>query len=248
MMIDVAFSRLDPVVGSASGRAVAVIDVIRATTTITMALHEGCAGIIPVQTLNEARAAAQKLGKRALLAGERGAEKAAGFDLGNSPAEYGRERVRGKTIVLTTTNGTRTFRVASEAETIIACSFLNVSAAAHRLVAAGLDILIICAGRHGRFCLEDVVGSGMLLDRVRSISDRPMECSDAAVAAHTLFITYQNDLLGMLRGCKWGKEIIRKGFGADLEICAQVDLTDIVPVMQKDCLVAECIREAVDND
>lgn len=239
MIIDVAFNRLDPACRSASGRAIAVIDVIRATTTITMALHQGCAGVIPVRTLNEARAVAWKLGRRALLAGERGAVKAAGFDLGNSPAEYGRERVKGKTVVLTTTNGTRTFRVASEAQAIIACSFLNVSAAARWLAGTGLDTLILCAGQHGRFCLEDVVGGGMLIDRVLSVSDRPMECSDAAWAAYKLFITYRNDLFGMLRGCEWGKEIIRKGFGADLEICAQVDLTDIVPVMQKDYLVAK---------
>jgi 2-phosphosulfolactate phosphatase len=239
MMIDVAFSRLDTVCGSASGRAVAVIDVIRATTTITMALHQGCAGVIPVRTLNEARAVARNLGRRALLAGERVAEKAAGFDLGNSPTEYRRERVKGKTVVLTTTNGTRTFHAASEARAIIACSFPNVSAAARRLVATGLDILIICAGRRGRFCLEDVVGSGMLIDRAFRISDRPIECSDAAMAAHQLCTIYQDDLPGMLRGCEWGREIIQKGFGADLELCAQVDLTDVVPVMHKGRLVAE---------
>ncbi|MDE2483801.1 MAG: 2-phosphosulfolactate phosphatase [candidate division NC10 bacterium] len=239
MMIDVAFSRLDPACRSASGRAVAVIDVIRATTTITMALHQGCAGVIPVRTLSEARAVARRLSRSALLAGERGAERAAGFELGNSPAEYGQERVQGKTIVLTTTNGTRTFQAASGAQVIIACSFLNVSAAARWLTGTGLDILIVCAGRHGRFCLEDVVGSGMLIDRLLNISERPIECSDAAGAAHQLFLTYRDDLLGMLQGCEWGREIIQKGFGADLEICAHVDLTDIVPVMRKDCLVAE---------
>ncbi|HWR21789.1 MAG TPA: 2-phosphosulfolactate phosphatase [Verrucomicrobiae bacterium] len=239
MIIEVAFGWLDPACRSASGRAVAVIDVIRATTTITMALHQGCAGVIPVRTLSEARTVARRLGQGALLAGERGAERAAGFDLGNSPAEYGRERVKGKTVVLTTTNGTRTFQAVSGAQAIIACSFLNVSAAAHWLAATGLDILIACAGRYGRFCLEDVVGSGMLIDRVLSVGDRPIDLTDAARAAHQLFSHYRGDLLGMLRGCEWGGEIIRKGFGADLEICAQVDLTDIVPVMRKDRLVGK---------
>ncbi len=239
MNIEVAFSRLDPACRSASGRAVAVIDVIRATTTITMALHQGCAGVIPVRTLSEARTVARRLDKGALLAGERGAERAAGFDLGNSPAEYGRERVKGKTVVLTTTNGTRTFQAASAAQAIIACSFLNAAAAARWLTGTGLDILIMCAGRQGRFCLEDFVGSGMLIDRLLNISDDSIECSDAAGAAHKLFTTYRDDLLGMLQDCEWGKEIIRKGFGADLEICAHVDLTDIVPVMRAGRLVAE---------
>ncbi|MBI2883035.1 MAG: 2-phosphosulfolactate phosphatase [Candidatus Methylomirabilis oxyfera] len=239
MNIEVAFSRLDPACRSASGRAVAVIDVIRATTTITVALHQGCAGVIPVRTLSEARTVARRLDKGALLAGERGAERAAGFDLGNSPAEYVRERVTGKTVVLTTTNGTRTFQAASEAQAIIASSFLNVAAAARWLAGTGLDILIMCAGQQGRFCLEDVVGSGMLIDRLLNISDDSIECSDAAWAAHKLCAAYRDDPLRMLRGCEWGREIIRKGFGADLEICAQVDLTDIVPVMRAGCLVGE---------
>jgi len=239
VIIDVAFGRLDPAWRSASGRAVAVIDVIRATTTITMALHHGCAGVIPVRTLSEARAVAQRLGGGALLAGERRADKAVGFELGNSPAEYRRERVEGRVVVLTTTNGTRAFQAAAGAQAIIACSFLNVAAAARWLTGTGLDILIVCAGTHGRFCLEDAVGSGMLIDRLLGISTRALELSDAARASHQLFTTYRDDLPGMLRDCEWGKEIIRKGFGVDLEICAQVDLTDIVPVMQKDCLVAK---------
>ena len=239
VIIELAFSRLDPACRFAFGRAVAVIDVVRATTTITVALYHGCVGVIPVRTLSEARAVARRLGRRALLAGERGAERAVGFELGNSPAEYGRERVKGKIVVLTTTNGTRAFRAALGARSIVACSFLNTAAVARWLTATGFDILIVCAGQHGRFCLEDAVGSGMLIDRLLSISDRTLDLSDAARAAYQLFVAYRDDLLGMLRGCEWGNDIIQKGFGADLEICAQADLTDIVPVMQKGCLVAE---------
>ena len=239
MIIDMAFSRLDPACRSASGRAVAVVDVIRATTTIVIALHHGCAGIIPVRALGEARAVARTLGSGGLLAGERGAAKAVGFELGNSPAEYGRERVGGKTVVLTTTNGTRAFRAVDGAQALIAAAFPNASAAARWLKRTGLDVLIVCAGKHGRFCLEDAVGGGMLIDRLLNISDRSVELSDAARAAHQLFAADRNDLLTMLQGCEWGRTIIQKGFGADLEICAQVDLTDVVPVMRKGRLVAE---------
>ncbi len=239
MILDIALSRLDPARRSSSGRAVAVIDVIRATTTITVALDNGCAGVIPVRTLGEARALALKIGSSGLLAGERGAAKAVGFELGNSPAEYGRERVEGKMIVLTTTNGTRAFRAVGGAQALIATAFSNVSAAARWLTRTGLDILILCAGKHGRFCLEDAVGGGMLIDRLVAFSDSPVELTDAARAAQQLFTAYRNDLLGMLRGCEWGRHIIQKGFGADLEICAQVDLTDVVPVMREGRLVAE---------
>jgi 2-phosphosulfolactate phosphatase len=239
MILDMAFSRLDPACRSASGRAVAVVDVIRATTTIVIGLHHGCAGVIPVGTLGEARAVARTLGSGALLAGERGAAKAVGFELGNSPAEYDRERVGGKTVVLTTTNGTRAFRAVDGAQALIAAAFPNASAAARWLKRTSLDVLIVCAGKHGRFCLEDAVGGGMLIDRLLNISDRSVELSDTARAAHQLFAANRNDLLTMLQGCEWGRTIIQKGFGADLEICAQVDLTDVVPVMREGRLVAE---------
>jgi len=239
MIVDLAFSRRDPVCRSASGRAVAVVDVIRATTTIATALHHGCAGVVPVLTLKEARGLARVLGADALLAGERGAAKAAGFELGNSPAEYGRERVEGKVIVLTTTNGTRAFRAVEHAHALIAAGFLNVSAAARWLGRADRDLLIVCAGKHGRFCLEDAVAAGMLVDQLLDLCARPVELSDAAVAARQLFSVNRHDLLGMLRGCEWGKEIVRRGFEADLAICAQVNAIDVVPVMREGRLIAE---------
>jgi 2-phosphosulfolactate phosphatase len=163
----------------------------------------------------------------------------AGADLGNSPAEYGRERVEGKTVVLTTSNGTRALRTIEGARDVIACAFLNVSATARWLRRAGLDVLIVCAGRNGHFCFEDAVGGGMLIDRLSRISDRSLELSDGARAAHLLYAANRGDLLEVLRGCEWGRDITRKGFGADLEVCAQVDLTDVVPVMREGRLVAE---------
>ena len=158
MRVDIALSRRDLGRRSAAGRAAVVIDVIRASTTITIALHHGCAGIVPVRTLREARVVALTLGDGVLLAGERAAAKIAGAHLGNSPGEYERERIEGKTVVLTTTNGTRAFRAIDGAREVIACTFLNVSATARWLRRAGLDVLIVCAGRNGHFCLEDAVG------------------------------------------------------------------------------------------
>jgi 2-phosphosulfolactate phosphatase len=216
-----------------------VIDVIRASTTITIALHHGCAGIVPARTLREARAMALTIGDGALVAGERAAAKMAGAQLGNSPGEYARERIEGRIVVLTTTNGTRAFRAIEGARDVVACAFLNVSATARWLRRAGADVLIVCAGRNGHFCFEDAVGGGMLIDRLSRISDRPLELSDAARAAHLLYSANQGNLLEMLRGCEWGRDITRKGFGADLEVCAQVDLTDVVPVMREGRLVAE---------
>lgn len=237
--VDLALSRRELGRRSEAGRAAVVIDVVRASTTIAIALHHGCAGIVPARTLREARAIALRLGDGALLAGERAAAKIVGADLGNSPAEYGRERVEGKTVVLTTTNGTRAFRAIEGARDVIACAFLNVSAAARWLRRSSLDVLIVCAGRNGQFCLEDAVGGGMLIDRLLRLSDRSLQLSDAARAAHLVYSANRGDLLEVLRGCEWGRDITRKGFGPDLEVCAQVDLTDVVPVMREGRLVAE---------
>jgi 2-phosphosulfolactate phosphatase len=237
--VDIALSRRDLGRRSAAGRAAVVIDVIRASTTITIALHHGCAGIVPARTLREARAMALTIGDGALVAGERAAAKMAGAQLGNSPGEYARERIEGRIVVLTTTNGTRAFRAIEGAQDVVACAFLNVSATARWLRRAGADVLIVCAGRNGHFCFEDAVGGGMLIDRLSRISNRSLELSDAARAAHLLYSANQGNLLEVLRGCEWGRDITRKGFGADLEICAQVDLTDVVPVMREGRLVAE---------
>jgi 2-phosphosulfolactate phosphatase len=163
----------------------------------------------------------------------------AGADLGNSPAEYRQERVGGKTIVLTTSNGTRAIRAIEGARDVVACAFLNVSATARWLRTAGPDVLIVCAGRRGRFCLEDAVGGGMLIDRLSHVPGRPLVLSDAARAAHQLYVANRGNLLEVLRGCEWGRDIARKGFAADLEVCAQVDLTDVVPAMRNGRLVGE---------
>ncbi len=239
MTLDVAFSRHDVARRSASSRAAIVIDIIRASTTIAIALHNGCAGIIPVGERDEARTLAATLGGSVLLAGERRAEKIAGFDLGNSPADFSRERVAGKTVVLTTTNGTRAFRALDGAREVIVCAFVNVSAVARWLSRAGLDVMIVCAGRRGHFCLEDAVGGGMLIDRLLRVFDGAIALSDAARASRMLYAAHQGDLLGMLRDCEWGRGLTEEGFGADLEICAQVDVIGTVPVMRDGRLVAE---------
>ncbi len=240
MMIDMVLSRRELARSPASGRAAVVIDVIRASTTIVTALHHGCAAIVPVRTVKDAKAVALSLGDGVLLGGERGAARAVGFDLGNSPAEYGREIVQGKILVLTTTNGTRALQAIDGARAIIVAAFSNVSAVARWLRRAGLDVLIVAAGLHGHFSLEDAVGGGMLVDRLLGVSDSGVTLSDAARAAHLLYEGHRIDLLGMLRASEWGIGIVKKGFGADLEICARVDVTDVVPVMREGRLVAEC--------
>jgi len=111
-----------------AGKAVAVIDVLRATTTIIQALAAGAAEVIPCLEVEEARRIAVPLGGRAVTGGERGGKQIPGFDLGNSPAEFTPERVAGKTVVFTTTNGTRAMQRCKEARRVLVAAFTNLSA------------------------------------------------------------------------------------------------------------------------
>ncbi len=123
-----------------------VIDALRATTTMTVAFENGCSAFIPVATVEEARELAAR-NPGFLLAGERGAVALPGFDLGNSPRDFRPEKVKGKVVVMTTTNGTRALVASRRGAEIFIGSFLNLGALTGRLVEAGRDILIACAGK-----------------------------------------------------------------------------------------------------
>jgi 2-phosphosulfolactate phosphatase len=218
------------------GKTVVIIDVLRATTTIATALHNGCALIIPVLEVEEAFKKAKELEPSLLVGGERKGKKVEGFDLGNSPREYNPESVRGKTIILTTTNGTRVLRMVSSAQTIFTCAFVNITAVAQVLTAKAQDethlhenVLIACAGIEGNFSLEDFVCAGMLVHKLNELTFQSVEKSEAATAAEILYGSYQSNLLGLFQRVRGGLNIIDIGLEDDLRFCAQVDLYDVAP-------------------
>ncbi|WP_031518030.1 2-phosphosulfolactate phosphatase [Desulfofalx alkaliphila] len=146
-----------------------VLDILRATTTITTALANGCRGVIAVAEVEEARALAAAKGK-VLLGGERGAVRLPGFHLGNSPLEYTADKVGGKTVVLTTTNGTGTIELAVQrAAHVLMGSLLNVRAVAQELAAFKGHILLACAGTRGKFSLEDTLAAGWIIKELLEI-------------------------------------------------------------------------------
>lgn len=162
MKLDVVFTPGE--LGASVGqRTVVVIDVLRATSTILEALVNGARDVLPVESVEQAVRKAQELGReQVILCGERDVERVEGFDLGNSPLEYVPERVRGKTLVLTTTNGTRAILLGAGGTDCLIASFLNATATAERVVRSATDVLILCAGREGRFSLEDAVCAGVI--------------------------------------------------------------------------------------
>jgi 2-phosphosulfolactate phosphatase len=234
MQIDIQFVPSPPSPEILSGKTVVVIDVLRATSVIVHALSRGAAEVVPVTTVEEATRLFKTFPPGStLLGGERGSRKIQGFDFGNSPAEYSPEKVRGKRLVLTTTNGTKAFHSVADAEDVLVGSFLNGMATAARSLQLGRDILLFPSGDEGAFSLEDVVCGGMLIDRITRKSPAPVHLTDASSSAGILYQRFKGNLLEALRLSKHGRDLEALGLGEDLSFCAQTDITNLVPTFRE---------------
>jgi 2-phosphosulfolactate phosphatase len=231
MKIDLAFTPHELEKKDLAGKSVVVIDALRATTTMTVALENGARAFIPVGTVEEARKLVAG-NPDYLLAGERRAMPLEGFDLGNSPRDYRPDRVKGKTIVMTTTNGTRALVAARGGAEVFIGSFLNLGALCERLIEAGRDVLIACSGEKDLFCLEDTVCGGAIVERLEK-TGRSLSKTDAAQAAKILYEQCEGNMHAMLCSCEWGIYLEGVGLGKDVRICAQVDSSKIVPVYRE---------------
>jgi 2-phosphosulfolactate phosphatase len=237
MKIDLAFSPHELEQKDLEGKSVVVIDALRATSTMTVAFENGCSAFIPVATVEEARELAAR-NPDFLLAGERRAVALPGFDLGNSPRDFRPEKVRGKVVVMTTTNGTRALVASRRGAEIFIGSFLNLGALTRRLVEAGRDILIACAGEKDVFCLEDTVCGGAIVERLEK-TGLPVSKSDAAAAAKVLFEQCEGDVYGALCDCEWGQYLEGVGMGKDVRICARIDSSSLVPVYREGKIILD---------
>jgi 2-phosphosulfolactate phosphatase len=233
MHIDIQFSPFPPSPHLLSDRTVVVIDILRATSVIVHAMSQGAKEIIPVKTVEEAFQLAKAFPRNTtLLGGERESHRIEGFDLGNSPREYTSEKVGGKRLILTTTNGTRAFHsVSSAAETFVG-SFFNIGAAALRCLEGERDLLLFPSGDEGNFSLEDTVCGGMLIDRIIKKVKKPVTLTDTSHSAHILFQRFETNLVEAFCLSSHGKELVDRGHGEDLPYCAQVDITHLVPVFE----------------
>ncbi|HEX2202339.1 MAG TPA: 2-phosphosulfolactate phosphatase [Longimicrobium sp.] len=232
MKLDVLLNPGELLPGDVSERTAVVIDVLRASSTIVEALSAGAKTLYPVPSIEEALRLANTLGREeVLLCGERKCLPIEGFDLGNSPAEFTPERVGGKTLVMSTTNGTATMTAASPAARVVIASWLNLTVVVDDLVRAGGDPVFICAGREGRFGLEDAVCAGKLAAGVMAaLSDETWELNDGALAALALAERY-DDPEALFRESAAGKQLVDAGLEDDLPFCAQTDRHDVVPVL-----------------
>lgn len=214
-----------------------VIDVLRATTVITHAIANGADQVVVFGDIESVRAMGNG-SPRPLLCGERACKPIDGFDLGNSPSEYSRDRVFGKRLVMTTTNGTRAAIAAVGFETIIAASFNNLSAVVEAL-ANQPDVSILCAGTDGKVTEEDLLLAGAIVNRLGYVGD-----DDAVNEARGLWLAFldmQISLTERLASTLGGRNLIAAGYEDDIRFCAQVDATEALPwVASRDPITFRC--------
>lgn len=228
MRVDISFTPAEAR-GLAADRTVVVIDVLRATSTILVALVNGARSVLPVAGVDEAVRKADELGRDAVvLCGERDTQPIKGFALGNSPLEFTAERVSGKALVMTTTNGTGAILASAAASHCYIGALLNVDAVARRLVEEGNDTLLLCAGREGTFALEDAVCAGRIARRMRELGVT-LHGNDALRASVRLARTPPT-ARGLARTAA-GTRLRELGQHEDVAFCAREDVHEQVPFL-----------------
>jgi 2-phosphosulfolactate phosphatase len=242
--LSVAFTPGETQDGILREATVAIVDVLRATSVIPQALAAGAVRVIPAASVEHATGLLATLDKKTtLLCGEREGRKIPGFHLGNSPLEYVPKVVKGKTLIFASTNGSLAMIHAQTAPEQVMASFVNTTLAVERLLAAGRDIVVICAGKEGRASLEDAAMAGLLVERVLDAAPGFVP-DDGAHMARALWRSRNGDIAGLLRESGHGAYLATLGFEDDLEFCARLDAVPCVPVLRDGRIERDGDRDA----
>jgi 2-phosphosulfolactate phosphatase len=213
-------------------KSAVIIDVLRACTTMTTALYNGAREVIPTASVEAAAKITSSLvGQAQVRGGERGGKMIEGFSFGNSPFEYSEDRVKDKSIIYSTTNGSPLVVKARFAKHTVVCSFVNIGAVAAFLKKNATDIELVCAGNGGRFAIEDAVCAGLLVNLLGDNADYEISLCDASLAASALYKAHSRNLLRMLRQSEGGKILDALGFAEDITYCAGIDTLPVVPLL-----------------
>jgi len=232
--LDVYFTPGEVTPQDTAGRLVAIIDVLRASTTVAVALANGAKTVVPLPTADEVIARSRDFSKAAVrTAGEQKMQPIPGFDMGNSPGAFTAEAIEGKTILLTTSNGTRALLGVQGARDIVIASYVNFTAVLALMKLAfntDVDIAIICAAEDGVFALEDAACAGRFARAIPKRAD--VVLNDAAAASVLVDRKYGDNIAKIFQDSAHGKELKAAGFGDDLAIAAAVDSYSVVPIYQ----------------
>lgn len=215
---------------------VVIIDIFRATSTIPAALHNGARAVIPLASVEECLALTNQR-EDCITAGERDGKVIPGLQYGNSPLEYDTALITGKTLAITTTNGTKLLHMVGEADTIITGSFLNLDVVCQFLIRENKNVLLACAAWKDRINMEDSLFAGAVADRLRN--HFRIHC-DSAIIAGSLFQQAQksSSLLEFLKGSSHYRRLSGFGLQKDMEYCTTPNLHPVIPVYNGKELVA----------
>jgi 2-phosphosulfolactate phosphatase len=209
-----------------------IVDILRATSAIVTAFMNGAGRIIPVETLQQAEDYKRK---GYMVAAERDGLVQSFADFGNSPFNFTRERVAGKHIVYSTTNGTQAIHKASECFHVVIGAYLNFSSLCEWLIRQKRDIIILCAAWKNKFNLEDTIFSGAMAERI--LMDRHYHTiCDSTLAAIDLHLLAKPDLLGYIDKAAQRHRLRKNKLDDVIEYCHTYDLTTIIPVLKDDYL------------
>jgi 2-phosphosulfolactate phosphatase len=233
LKIDACFSPYLYPVYKDSESIVVIIDILRATSAICTAFEYGAEKIIPVATVDEAR---KYKAQGYLVGAERDAIPVDGFDFGNSPFSYMGEKMRGQTIVITTTNGTQAIDAARDAYKVVVGSFLNLNSLCTWLVSEKRNILLLCSGWKNKFNLEDALFAGAVTEEINKRSENYMH-GDACLALKYLYQMAVKDPYKFLRYSSHKERLARLNLKDDIKYCLTPDQTRIIPVLNDGSLV-----------
>lgn len=221
---------------------VVIIDVFRATSTIATALYNGASRVIPVAEVEECK----RLGNiinGSITAGERDGKVIEGLQYGNSPTEYPREFIQNKTLVLTTTNGTKLLHMAfaKGCAEVVTGSFVNLSAVCDYLMNQDKNVILGCSGWKDRFNLEDTLFAGAVIDKVK---EHFIIHDDASLMADEMYRLHKNDLYNFIQNTTHWHRLSAYGLQKDLEYCISADVANVVPVYENGELIVDKILTA----
>jgi len=212
---------------------VVVIDIFRATSAIVTAFYNGVSKMIPVATVEEAKEY-QRNGY--LAAAERNGEMIEGFELGNSPFGYMNNKVKGKTIAISTTNGTQAIEASRKATKVLVGSFLNLDVLCEYLASQKKDVILVCAGWKNKFNLEDTIFAGAVVEKLTTESNFEITC-DSAIASKHLYNLAKHDLFGFLGNSSHRNRLAKLDLERDIKYCLTPNQCPVIPVMEGKYLV-----------
>jgi len=211
---------------------VVVIDILRATSSIVYGIDNGARAIIPVAQVEDCLNYSDK---GFLLAAERNGEVVEGYDFGNSPFSYTADKVAGKTVVLTTTNGTKALHLVKKAHQVVIGSFLNLQSLCEWIKLQDRNVLLLCAGWKDQFNLEDTLFAGAVVQQLRSSFEL---YDDASVAAEDLYTLAKDNLRAYVGKSSHSHRMVALNIEEDVKFCLQLNICEAIPVLVGDSLIA----------